>query len=125
MDFDSYITLSSPATHADLVAKCVYTCGLVADSVHFARIYYTIITHFACINCTIITGSIHFACKNCTIITDSIHFACINCTIIVACCVCPTDGYMREVVNFDVDLMDCTALACVLSAYCPFLVGSL
>ena len=29
----------------------------------------------------------------------------------------------REVVSFDMDLMDCTVLACVLSAYCPFLVS--
>ena len=135
MDFDSYIALCSPATHADLVGKCVHVLGcrfsmtyytIITDSIHFAYIVQLSI-HFACtcIYCTIITDSIHFACINCTIITDSVHFECINYTIIVACCVCPTDGYMREVVNFDVDLMDCTALACVLSAYCPFLVGSL
>ena len=38
---------------------------------------------------------------------------------------CPTEEYVREVVSFDMDLMDCTVLACVLSAYCPFLVSSL
>ena len=27
--------------------------------------------------------------------------------------------------SFDMDLMDCTVLACVLSAYCPFLVSQL
>ena len=35
------------------------------------------------------------------------------------------DGHAREVVNYDVDLMDCTVLACVLAAYCPFLVSGL
>ena len=29
----------------------------------------------------------------------------------------------REVVSYDMDLMDGTVLACVLAAYCPFLVG--
>ena len=33
-----------------------------------------------------------------------------------------TGDQVREVVSFDMDLMDCTVLACVLSAYCPFLV---
>jgi len=30
----------------------------------------------------------------------------------------------RAVVNFDVDLMDCTVLACTMAAYCPYLVSS-
>ena len=45
MDFDSYITLCSPATHADLVGKCVHVLGC-----RFSMTYYTIITdsiHFA------------------------------------------------------------------------------
>lgn len=37
-------------------------------------------------------------------------------------CSVPDTLYRREVVNFDVDLMDCTVLACALAAYCPFLV---
>ena len=39
--------------------------------------------------------------------------------VYVCCC---TGDHQREVVSFDMDLMDCTVLACVLSAYCPFLV---
>ncbi len=31
---------------------------------------------------------------------------------------------LTEVLNFDVDLMDCTVFACVLASYCPFLVDS-
>lgn len=34
------------------------------------------------------------------------------------------DLSLNEVLNFDVDLMDCTVFACVLSSYCPFLVES-
>ncbi len=35
-----------------------------------------------------------------------------------------TEMSLTEVLNFDVDLMDCTVFACVLVAYCPFLVES-
>ena len=31
----------------------------------------------------------------------------------------------RKVINFDIDIMDSTVLACVLAAYCPFLVGEM
>ena len=34
----------------------------------------------------------------------------------------PADLSLSEVLNFDVDLMDCTVFACVLASYCPFLV---
>lgn len=33
-------------------------------------------------------------------------------------------GSLTDVVNFDVDLMDSTALSCVLYSYCPFLKNS-
>lgn len=33
-----------------------------------------------------------------------------------------SDLLEREVTNFDVDLMDCTVLACAMAAYCPYLV---
>jgi len=35
-----------------------------------------------------------------------------------------TDIALGDVLNFDVDLMDCTVFACVLASYCPFLVKS-
>ncbi len=35
-----------------------------------------------------------------------------------------TEMSLTEVLNFDVDLMDCTVFACVLVAYCPFLLES-
>ena len=41
------------------------------------------------------------------------------------CCCLVADEHVREIVSFDMDLMDCTVLACVLSAYCPFLVSQL